>query len=123
MKSARALVPGSLLAFALLLAGVARGQDKDKGKDKDKTKETKETKEETTEYYPLTKGTTWTYKANDKRFTVTVAGFDKVGDQNCARLETRDVSGAQKEGTPIATEHVAVKADGVYRFQFERIDA
>src|SRR4051794_25458619 len=115
MKSARALLLCPGLA-ALLLAAPARGQDKDKDKAKDKDP----TKEATTDYYPLPEGTTWTYKPNEKKFTVRVAGFDKVGDQRCARLETRDLpSGNEKTGKLLASEHVAVTSEGVFRYQFE----
>jgi hypothetical protein len=62
------------------------------------------------EYYPLKVGTTWTYKANGQAITVKVAKHEKVGDVMCARLET------STGGKVVATEHIAVQKDGVYRY-------
>jgi hypothetical protein len=117
MKSAMRYLLSSLLALGLLLAATAHGQNKDKDKkDKDPSKEA------TTEYFPLKEGTTWTYRAGDKEFTITVAGVEKKGDPAvpCFKLETRN---SKKEKELIATEYVAVKEDGVYRYGFEKSDA
>ncbi len=135
MKSAIRYVLFPALALGLLLAATAYAQDqkkKDEKKTEDKKSDDKKgddkkdpTKEATTEYYPLKEGMTWTYKANDKTLTVSVAGFDKKGDPavSCARLETRERRPAGETNNPLATEHVAVKADGVYRYAFEGTDA
>jgi hypothetical protein len=119
MKSAMRYLLSSLLAVGLLLAATAHGQEKEKDK-KDKEKEKDPTKETTTEYYPLKEGTTWTYKAGDKEFTVTVAGTEKRGEPpvSCYKLETKN---SKKD--LIASEYVAVKEDGVYRYGFEKSDA
>jgi hypothetical protein len=63
-----------------------------------------------TPYYPLQVGTTWHYKAGDRKLTIRVASHEKVGDVLCARLEvTRD-------GKVVASEHLSVTAEGVYRY-------
>jgi hypothetical protein len=134
MKSAMKYVFFPTLALGLLLAVTAYAQDKSK-KTEDKKTEDKKTdakktddkkdpaKEATTDYYPLKEGMTWTYKADGKTITVTVAGSEKKGKQpvSCYRLETREKKGDKSE--LIATEYVAVKEDGVYRYAFEGTDA
>jgi hypothetical protein len=60
-------------------------------------------------YYPLQVGTTWHYKAGDSKFTIRVAKHEKVGDTLCALLEV------ERDGKVIASEHLAVAIDGVYR--------
>jgi hypothetical protein len=65
----------------------------------------------TTPYYPLKVGNTWTYKVGDTKVTVTVAKFEEVEKQSCARIES-----SSAEGKPTLVEFVAVKADGVYRY-------
>jgi hypothetical protein len=65
----------------------------------------------TTPYYPLKIGNTWTYKVGDTKVAVTVAKFEKFDDQNCARIESSSAG-----GKPTLVEHVAVKADGLYRY-------
>jgi hypothetical protein len=64
-------------------------------------------------YYPLKVGNTWYYKIGETKFEMKVTKFEKVDDQNCARIEM-SVSGKVQ-----AVEHVAVKDDGVYRYKFE----
>jgi len=141
MKSVMKSVLSCLFVLGLLFAATAQGQDKEKKSD-DKKSDTKKsdekkgddkkgddkkgddkkdpTKDKTTEYYPLKEGMTWTYKSGDKSFTVKVAGTDKKGDPtvSCSRLETRN-----SKGELIATEHIAIKEDGVYRYAFENSDA
>lgn len=64
--------------------------------------------------YPLQIGTKWTYQVarQDERFVVTAAKEEKVGEQNCVKLEAR------LKGQVVVTEHVAVLPDGIYRFKF-----
>lgn len=96
------------VAFPLLCAALVFTASPSRGEDK-----TKDAPAETTEYYPLKAGTTWSYKADGKTtYTVTVAGFEKVGEEQCARLEMK------REGAVSATEDVTVKKDGVYRCAF-----
>jgi hypothetical protein len=65
-------------------------------------------------YYPLKVGSAWTYKAGDGgKFTMKVAKVEKVGDVNAARVEV------VKDGKVESSELVAVRDDGVYRYQFE----
>ncbi len=64
----------------------------------------------TTPYYPLTPNTKWTYKVMGNEIVMRVAGYEKVGDVNCAKIETLVNDKVQ------AFEHVAVMEDGVYRY-------
>jgi hypothetical protein len=70
-----------------------------------------------TGYFPLVVGNTWTYRVGENRFALKVAGFDKVGDLRCARLETI------VNNKSVAQEHVAVTAKGVVRTKFDGKDA
>ena len=60
-------------------------------------------------YYPLKVGTKWHYKAGGNPIVIQVAKHEKVGDVMCALLET------SKEGQVVASEHITIKDDGVYR--------
>lgn len=99
MRTLAAIVPTLLF----LAAGPARSQDK-----------TGEGPKHSTEYFPLKKGASWIYRSGDKKVTVRVAGFEKVGSDDCARLEYLD---SDKKVT--ATEVFTVRADGVYRVKFD----
>jgi O-succinylbenzoate synthase len=63
-----------------------------------------------TPYYPLKVGTTWHYRAGDSKFTIRVVRHEKVGEVLCALLETK------RDGKVVGSEHLAVTADGVYRY-------
>ena len=115
MKSAIRYMLFPALAQGLLLAATAYAQDqkkKDEKKTEDKKSDDKkgddkkgrDQKEATTEYYPLKEGMTWTYKANDKTLTVSVARFEKKGDPavSCACLETRERKAAGEKSDLIA---------------------
>jgi len=68
-------------------------------------------------YYPLKVGNKWTYRftsGSSGKVDVRVTKLEKVGDVMCALLEAK----AGSDGTP-TTEHVAVQADGVYRYTSE----
>ena len=68
-----------------------------------------------TPYYPLANGTTWHYKIRDgSKFVMKVAEQEKVGDVLCARVDLI-TDAAKKE--PVS-EHLAVTADGVFRYSF-----
>jgi hypothetical protein len=79
---------------------------------------------ESTPYFPLTAGNTWTYKVTGGKeggpVEVKVAGFEKVktreGDKDieevCARLETR------RDKDLVATELYTVRKDGVFRVAY-----
>lgn len=60
------------------------------------------------EYYPLTVGTTWVYKVAGNETTVRVAGVERLGKEDCLRMETAVAGGK-------VSELLAVRADGVYR--------
>lgn len=62
-----------------------------------------------TPYYPLQVGTTWHYRAGDRKITIRVARHEKAGDTFCAVLE------ATRDGKVVGTEYLAVTGDGVYR--------
>ena len=68
-------------------------------------------------YYPLKVGNKWTYRftsGSSGKVDVRVTKLEKVGDVMCALLEAK----AGSDATP-TTEHVAVQADGVYRYTSE----
>ncbi len=67
-----------------------------------------------TPYFPLQVGNTWHYKTGDIKFTQKVIKIDTIDGVPCARLET-----LQADGRTIATEHLSVKDDGVYRVTLE----
>jgi len=66
---------------------------------------------ETTEYYPLSVGTTWTYSTGEGTMTTKVAKHEEIGGVMCARIEATT---ADKKTT---SEYVHVSEDGVYRHQ------
>lgn len=68
-----------------------------------------------TPYYPLQVGTTWHYRAGDGKFTIRVVKHEKVDDTLCALLETK------RDGKVVGSEHLAVAADGVYRYDLTAI--
>jgi hypothetical protein len=85
----------SAALFAVLIAGAAPvPKDAGRGAGSD--------------YFPLTKGTKWGYRLGENEVTVLVTGTEKVGTEECARVETD--AGAVK-----SSELFAVRADGVYR--------
>ncbi len=59
------------------------------------------------DYYPLTKGSKWTYTMGSTEVVVKVTDVD--AKDGSAKLVT------EHSGKPVASETVAVKADGVYR--------
>jgi hypothetical protein len=83
------------VVLVLLLAGTASLSGQEALKD--------------SEYFPLKVGTTWTYRTAGKQIVVKVAKHEKVGQTMCARLET------SLDGNVLATEHVSVGKDGLYR--------
>src|SRR5262245_55780639 len=85
-----------LLALALLFTPAATLLSQDKVKE--------------SEYYPLKVGTTWGGRAAGAAATVRAAKQEKVGDVLCSLLET------EAGGKVVATEHVAVGDDGLYRY-------
>jgi hypothetical protein len=96
-------LPSAALPLLLLLAGASAGQEPP----------AQETPPDS-EYYPLKKGTTWTYKlARDSdsstRIVTQVAAHEKVGKELCAKIETK------LRNEVVRTEFVAVREDGLYR--------
>jgi hypothetical protein len=67
---------------------------------------------------PLTLGNRWIYRVvgQDERLTITAASWEKVGDIYCLRLDGRF------QGRVIATEHVAMGKDGLYRHRNDGAD-
>ncbi len=61
-------------------------------------------------YFPLQKGTTWTYKIGDKSFIMKVADHEKIGGVLCARVEMI------VDGKVQTFEHLSVAEDGIYRY-------
>jgi hypothetical protein len=74
------------------------------------------------EYYPLKVGTTWSYTLTTQQekktekvvdtYVLTALKEDKVGEQPCVVFE------AKVGGKMVATEHIAILKDGVYRLKF-----
>lgn len=60
-------------------------------------------------YYPDEKGKSWEYKTSGATLTIRVVGREKIGEHDCAKIETLI------SGRVVGNEHVAVKPDGVYR--------
>jgi hypothetical protein len=79
------------LAFTLIVALPARADVKD------------------ADYYPLKVGTTWEYKAMGQTITIKVAKHEKYNGEMCALLETSAM------GRVVASEHISVQKDGVFR--------
>jgi hypothetical protein len=64
--------------------------------------------------YSLKVGTKWTYSlGQDRELVMVAARQEKVGDQLCVVVE------AQVDGKTGATEHMAFRKDGLYRFKFQ----
>jgi hypothetical protein len=61
------------------------------------------------DFFPLKKGSKWVYKVQDQEVTVVVAGTEKLGTEECTKVDTM-VGGQVK-----ASELYFVKSDGVYR--------
>ena len=59
--------------------------------------------------FPKAAGSEWTYQNGQMRITERIAAYEPVGGEECARLET------VYEGKVVASEHLAFRADGVYR--------
>jgi hypothetical protein len=66
-------------------------------------------KVQSSEYYPLKVGTTWTYKVMGQTISIKVAKHEKYNGVMCAVLET------SAGGKVVATEHISVAKDGIYR--------
>ncbi len=67
-------------------------------------------------YYPLKKGSVWEYATAGKTFQIKLVDFEMVGDTMCAKLESI------LNGNQVASEHVAVKDDGIYRYKYNNIE-
>jgi opacity protein-like surface antigen len=65
--------------------------------------------EVTNPLYPLKVGAVWTYKVSGGTIQVKVEKTEKIGNDECYKLET------SAQGKVAATEDVVVKSDGVYR--------
>jgi hypothetical protein len=63
----------------------------------------------TCEMYPLGVGTQWTYRSGPIVLFERVAKHEKIGNETCARVET------MLDERIVNYEHLAVRADGVYR--------
>jgi hypothetical protein len=62
-----------------------------------------------TPYFPVKVGTRWTYKIGATTITVKVTKHEKIGDVNCAVLET------SRDDQVVETVQIGIKPDGVYR--------
>jgi hypothetical protein len=102
------------LLFAALLGGVAVAQEK-KPEDPKKPDETKKPEDpkpapaagKTSDYYPLTKNTKWTYTMGQTEVVVKVTDVDPK--DGSAKLVT------EHSGKTVASETILIKDDGIYR--------
>jgi hypothetical protein len=62
-----------------------------------------------TPYFPLKVGDSWSYRMGDTRYTRKATKVEDVDNQSCVLIET------MVGNRLVSSEHVAVKADGVYR--------
>lgn len=60
-------------------------------------------------YFPLKAKTKWTYKVQDQTIEVVVAGTEKVGTEECTKVDTL------VNGKVVASELYVVRGDGVFR--------
>lgn len=60
-------------------------------------------------YFPLRTKTKWTYKVQDQTIEVVAAGTEKLGSDDCVKVDTL------VNGKVVASELYAVRTDGVYR--------
>lgn len=65
----------------------------------------------TSDFYPLKDGASWTYIILNSEVEMKVSGTEMVGDQECYKVLTI------VNGNEVGSELVAVKEDGVYRYQ------
>src|SRR5262245_41212131 len=87
-------------------------EKKDEKKEEKKDDKPKEVDKDSANYFPLKEGAIWSYKSDNKPFSVKVGGKEKVGDEDCIRLEYLD------KDKLIASEYVSIKDTGVYRCAF-----
>jgi len=59
--------------------------------------------------FPKAAGSEWVYQNGAMRITERIAAYEPIDGEECARLET------VYEGKVVASEHLAFRADGVYR--------
>ncbi len=64
------------------------------------------------DYYPLKVGSQWTYQIGSVQVTLRVAKHEKVGDVLCGVVES------SVDGKVVATEHISVGDNGVFRHTF-----
>ncbi|MGL4555278.1 MAG: hypothetical protein ACRC33_29275 [Gemmataceae bacterium] len=67
--------------------------------------------------YPMTVGTTWTYRVGENRYDIKLTKMEKVGKTDCARLEMI------VDGKARSFEHLAVTDGVLSRYSFEAKEA
>src|SRR5262245_56953289 len=95
------LARAALLALALLAVSAALAAD-EKPRDKAKDKKKEEPPKAGPFEFPLKVGTEWTYRVGDNRYLLKAAKLEKVGGQECVRLEMI------VNGSVVSHEHMAV---------------
>ncbi|MBA4189559.1 MAG: hypothetical protein C0467_16360 [Planctomycetaceae bacterium] len=60
-------------------------------------------------YFPIKLKTKWTYKVQDQNIEVVVSGNEKVGTEDCTKVDT------MVNGKVVASELYVIRGDGVYR--------
>jgi len=72
----------------------------------------------TDDFFPLTAGTTWTYRVSgqEDRFVVKAVRQEMVGTQTCMLMEAR------LRDKVVATEHLAFTKSGLFRFRADKED-
>jgi hypothetical protein len=89
----------AVLSVALLAVSAAFAAD---DKPKDKAKEKEKPKKAAPFEFPLKIGTVWTYRVGDNNYLLKAAKLEKVGGQECVRMEML------MKGNPVSHEHLAV---------------
>lgn len=59
--------------------------------------------------FPNAVGSEWTFQNGAMQITERIAAYEKIGDEECARLDTI------YDGKVVASEHIAFRQDGIYR--------
>lgn len=95
------------LALTLSLLAPVGGAD-----DKPAAPEKKESETAKSSFYPLKEGNVWNYKIGDNRMSYKVTGFETINGVSCARIEMT------VGDTFIASENIAERPDGLYRYRF-----
>jgi len=70
------------------------------------------------ELFPLALGKRWTYhiKGQENPLVIMVSAVEKIGEFRCFKLE------GWQRGALVATEHLSVRPDGIFRMRYDSAD-